>query len=135
MDMHGPLPTPTPLTAPFWQSLAAHQVTLQQCDDCGAWVFYPRSNCSHCLSASLSWREVSGHGTIYSYTIARRPTAPQFNGLEPQQIAVVELAEGVRMNTVIVNADAAQLRVGLPVRPVFYAADDERTLLFFEPDV
>ena len=127
-----PLPKITPITEPFWSGLNTGIVQLQQCDDCQTWVFYPRSHCSACLSANLTWREVSGEATIYSYTIARRPTAPQFSGLEPQFIAVVELSEGVRMNTVIVNAEEEQLRVGLNVKPVFQPLEGQN-LLFYEP--
>ena len=76
---------------------------------------------------------MSGHGEIYSFTIARRPTAPQFAGLEPQFIAVIELLEGVRLNSVIVNVEPQQLVVGMKVRPVFVADLGEQTLLYFEP--
>ena len=127
-----PLPVPTPNSEPFWQGLANHQVTLQQCDDCDAWVFYPRSHCNHCLSPHLNWREVRGNGTVYSFTIARRPTAPQFADEIPQLIVVVELEEGVRMNAVIVNVAPEALRVGMAVKPVFHMHDGA-TLLYFEP--
>ena len=128
-----PMPQPTPTSAPFWQGLAEKRVLLQKCADCGTWVFYPRSHCSGCLSPNLEWHEVSGAGRIYSYTIARRATAPQFAGLEPQYIAVVELAEGVRLNSVIVNVEERALRVGLEVQPVFVSDLGEQTLLYFEP--
>lgn len=128
-----PMPRPTPTSAPFWDGLSQGKVLLQQCGDCAKWVFYPRSHCPGCLSAALEWREVTGAGEIYSFTIARRPTAPQFAGLEPQYIAVVELEEGVRMNSVIVNVDESALRVGLPVQPVFMSDFGEHTLLYFEP--
>lgn len=131
-DIGPPLPSITPITEPFWAALNAGAVQLQQCDDCGQWVFYPRSHCSACLSPNLTWKTVSGQGQIYSYTVARRPTAPQFAGLEPQYIAVVELDEGVRMNTVIVNAAESDLAVGMKVKPNFQSVDGQ-TLLFFEP--
>mgnify|MGYP003344262247 FL=1 len=101
MEYPKPLPQPTPTSQPFWDALGEGKVTLQRCDDCGAWVFYPRSHCSNCLSPSLTWTGVSGRGKIYTYTIAHRPTAPHFADASPQFIAVVELEEGVRMNSVI----------------------------------
>ena len=128
-----PMPRPTPTSAPFWQGLAEGRILLQQCADCGQCVFYPRSHCSACLSAELEWKEVSGEAEVYSFTIARRPTAPQFAGLEPQFIAVVALKEGVRMNSVIVNVDEGALKVGLKLKPVF-ASEGDQTLLYFEPD-
>ena len=138
-----PLPNPTPLTEPFWQGLNEHKILLQHCNACDGWTFYPRSHCSHCLSTDWTWREVSGAGAIYTYTIARRPTAPQFRGSEPQMMAVVELDEGVRLNTLIVSAEENELHVGQRVTPVFIAqpsspkdqTDSEKhTLLYFKPD-
>ncbi|MDA0788009.1 MAG: OB-fold domain-containing protein [Proteobacteria bacterium] len=133
MDFPRPLPVPTPTTEPFWNGLAEGQVRLQQCDDCDAWVFYPRSHCNACLSPNLTWKTVSGKGTIYSFTVARRPTAPQFADDIPQLIAVIELNEGVRLNSVMVNIDPTALAVGLAVKPVFHRQDGS-TLLYFEPD-
>jgi hypothetical protein len=127
-----PSPIPTPNSEPYWNGLANHQVTLQHCDDCDAWVFYPRSHCNNCLSPNLTWRQVSGNGTLYTFTVARRPTAPQFADDIPQLIIVVELDEGVRINSVMVNIAPEVLTVGMAVRPVFHLQDGA-TLLFFEP--
>jgi uncharacterized OB-fold protein len=127
-----PQPRPTPTSEPFWTGLAAQQVRLQQCDDCAGWVYYPRSHCPHCLSPNLTWQDISGEGTLYSFTVAQQPTAPQFVGEEPQLIGVVELKEGVRLNTVMVNVSPEDLKVGMRVKPVFFQLADT-TLLYFEP--
>ena len=132
MESIRPLPIPTPNSEPFWNGLANQQVTLQQCDDCNAWVFYPRSHCNSCLSPNLTWKQVSGNGTLYTFTVARRPTAPQFVDEIPQLIIVVELNEGVRMNSVMVNIEPEGLIIGMAVKPVFHLQDDA-TLLYFEP--
>lgn len=133
MEFPRPLPIPTPNTEPFWDGLASGEVRLQQCDDCGGWIFYPRSHCNECLSDNLSWKPVSGNGTIYSFTVARRPTAPQFADDIPQLIAVIQLDEGVRMNSVMVNVGPEALHIGMRVKPVFHQ-QDSATLLYFEPD-
>lgn len=127
-----PLPVPTPTSQPFWDGLANEQVTLQHCDDCGAWVFYPRSHCSQCLSPNLTWKPVSGLGTLYTFTVARQPTAPQFADQIPQLIIVVELEQGVRLNSVMVNVVPDGMTVGMAVKPVFHQQDGA-TLLYFEP--
>ena len=127
-----PQPRPTPTSEPFWTGLAAQQIRLQQCDDCAGWVYYPRSHCPHCLSPNLTWQDISGEGTLYSFTVAKQPTAPQFSGEEPQLIGVVELKEGVRLNTVMVNVSPEDLKVGMRVKPVFFQLADT-TLLYFEP--
>jgi uncharacterized OB-fold protein len=133
MNFYKPLPTPTPTSAPFWDGLKDGVVRLQRCDDCRGWVFYPRSRCSHCLSDALQWHEVSGAGTLYTFTIARQPTSPHFASEVPQRLAVVELDEGVRLTTTLVNVADADIHIGMRVRPYFDAASDEITLLRYQP--
>lgn len=132
--MDKPLPTPTPTTQPFWDALADHRVELQYCPSCEQYIYYPRTHCPHCLSRDLEWREVPGTGTVYTYTVARRPTAPPWADDLPQQIAVVELDEGPRLTTELVNVAPEDIKVGLRVKPHF---DDHKeagvTLLLFEP--
>lgn len=133
MKLERPLPQPTPITAPYWEGLRDGTIRVQRCLDCDGWVFYPRSHCNHCLSDRLEWRSVSGEATLYTFTIARQPTAPQFAEDVPQRLAVVELREGVRMTTTLVNVTDADIRIGMALRPVFDAASETVTLLRFEP--
>ena len=133
MNFDKPLPTPTPTSAPFWDGLKEGVVKLQKCSDCGVWVFYPRSRCSGCLSDSLEWREVSGNATLYTYTIARQPTSPHFATEVPQYLAVVELEEGVRLTTTLVNVRETDIRIGMRLRPYFEPVTDDVTLLRYQP--
>jgi uncharacterized OB-fold protein len=133
MKLEKPLPRPTPVTRPFWDGLRDREIRLQRCDDCGRWVFYPRSHCNHCLSEALSWHTVSGRGTLYTFTIARQPTSPHFADDVPQHLAVVELDEGVRVTSTLVNVAEEDIRIGMPLKPVFDRVSDEATLLRFEP--
>jgi uncharacterized OB-fold protein len=131
-----PLPVPTATSAPFWEGLRLHEVRLQHCVDCDGWVFYPRSNCSHCLSQDLIWQVVSGRGKLYTFTIARVPTLAEFKADMPQLLAVVELKEGVRINTVLEGIAPEDIRVGMPVVPQFVDIEGEPvTLLHFTPAV
>jgi uncharacterized protein len=98
-----PMPVPTPTSQPYWDGLRAHELRMQRCRACRKIVFYPRSNCSFCLSPDLEWEKVSGDGTVYTFTIAWRATAPQFEDEVPQKIAVVELDGGPRITTTLVN--------------------------------
>jgi uncharacterized OB-fold protein len=133
LDFNKPLPTPTPTSAPFWDALKDGIVNLQKCDDCGTWVFYPRNRCSNCLSDALQWHEVPGTGCLYTFTIARQPTSPHFASEVPQRLAVVELDEGVRLTTTLINVADADIRVGMRVRPFFDPVSDEITLLRYQP--
>ena len=133
-DLTPPLPRPTPTSRPFWDGLDAGRVRLQQCMACGGWIFYPRNRCPHCLSGELAWNDVSGAGTLYTWTVCERPTAPHYASWGTYVLAVVELEEGVRMTTLLVDADPARLRAGLPVEPVFERPEARGpTLLHFRP--
>jgi uncharacterized OB-fold protein len=85
------------------------------------------------MSDRLSWQAVQPHGTVYTFTVARRPTAAPFADEVPQLIAVVQLGVGVRMTTTLVDVDPASVRIGMPVTAVFESGDDGITLLRFRP--
>ncbi|RFO96014.1 acyl dehydratase [Rhodoferax lacus] len=133
MSWNKPLPHATPISAPYWEGLKAHEVRLQQCEDHGHWLFFPRSHCPTCGSRRLAWRQVSGLGTLYTFTVARVPTLPEFSDEMPQLLAVVELDEGVHINTTLVGVDPAQLAVGMRLRPVFDERPGVATLLRYTP--
>ena len=129
-----PLPRSTPLSQPFWDGLKAHELRLQRCEPAGHAVFFPRSHCPHCGSRQLRWVVASGRATLYTYTVARVPTLPEFTDEMPQLLAVVALDEGPHLNTTLVGVDTADLRVGLRLRAVFDERPGAVTLLRFTPD-
>ena len=132
MAWNKPLPQATPISAPFWDGLKAHEVRIQQCDQ-GHWLFFPRTHCPTCGSRQLAWKTVSGEGELYTYTVARVPTLPEFSDEMPQLLAVVKLDEGVHINTTMVGAKPEDLKVGQRVRPVFDERPGSATLLRFTP--
>lgn len=133
-DFAKPMPIPTPTTKPFWDALAEHRIRIQYSPSTDRYVFYPRVLAPGTLANDLQWREISGAGSLYTYTVAHRPVAPHFAGDVPQILAVVQWDEGPRFSTEIVNADPADIRVGMRVRPVFFDyPDDGVTMLRYEP--
>ena len=133
MDLVKPIPRPSTTTRPFWDGLNERKVQIQRCDGCDSWVFYPRTRCPSCLSDVLIWREVSGRGVRYTYTLARQPTAPHFADETPQQLAVVELDEGVRMTSTLVNVEPSDIVIGMRLQPYFDQVTDDVTLLRYQP--
>lgn len=129
MAWNKPLPHPTDISRPYWDGLKAHAVRLQQCEPQGHWVFFPRTHCPKCGSRRLAWRTVSGLGRLYTFTVGRVPTLPEFTDEMPQLLAVVELDEGVHLNTTLVGVEPGQLQIGQRVRPVFDDRPGETTLL------
>lgn len=129
-----PLPEPSPVSAPYWEGLKSGELRLLRCDECGRYVFYPRTICPNCLSDRLHWETVSGRGKVYSYTIVRRAMNPAFAKDVPYVFAIVELAEGPRLTTNIVNSPLEAMRVDMPVKATYDNVTPNITLLKFEPE-
>jgi uncharacterized OB-fold protein len=128
-----PLPEPSAISAPFWEGLRAGELRIQRCLECTRYVFYPRSVCPHCLSDRLEWTAASGRGRVYSYTLVRRAMNPAFAVEVPYIFAIVELEEGVRVTTNIVNCGSDEIRVDMPVKATYDNVTPEVALLKFEP--
>ncbi len=129
-----PLPTPTETTAEFWKAAKRHELHLQHCQDCGHYIFFPATLCSQCLSPKLKWERVSGRGKVYSYTIVRRAGFFQKGeGDLPYVSAIVELDEGPRMATNIVNIEPEKVVIGMRVEALFDDVTPEVTLVKFKP--
>lgn len=132
--MKKPFPIPTPDSRPFWNGLAEQKILLKHCRQCDHLFHYPRITCPHCLSSDLEWKQSSGRGKLYTYTISRRPTHPLFADEVPQYLAVVELEEGPRLTSTLVNVPEDKIRIGMELAPVFERHEKEgATLLRFQP--
>ena len=100
-----PLPEITELTAPFWQATREGRLVMQRCRACGELVWCPRPSCVECGGEELEWDELSGRGTVYSFTIIRQLAGRGARAFEkdiPYVIAWVDLEEGPRYYTNIV---------------------------------
>ena len=115
---------------PYWEGLAQGELRIQRCNTCSKAVFYPRSICPHCHSDQLSWIVASGKGTIYSYTVAHQGFGP-FAEDVPFVIAIIELEEGTRMMSRIVDARRQDIVVGAAVRVTFESVGEDLTLPYF----
>ena len=127
----GITPTPTPETAPYWAAATAERLSIQRCRACSRHYFYPRSFCPRCQSADVEWTDVSGRGRLISYVINYRPFPCTGNGA-PQVIALVELEEGVRMLTNIVDSSGEPegLPLDAPVSVAFEPRGDLKVPVF-----
>jgi uncharacterized protein len=125
-------PVPTPETAHFWQGTRERELRLQRCSACGKAYFPPRPFCPNCWSRDVAVFRASGRGRLYSYVIHHRPV-PGFS--PPYAIAVVELEEGPRLMTNIVECPQTPeaLLLDMPVEIVFEELDAEITLPLFRP--
>ena len=128
-----PLPVITDENRPFWEACRQGKLLLQHCDPCQRYQFYPRLYCMQCRSTTLHWTEVSGRGVIYSYTIIHQNKSPEFVNDTPYNLAIIQLEEGPRMLSNVVDIDPADLGVDLPVTIVFDPVNDTISLPRFRP--
>jgi len=129
------LPAPDPETQPFWDAARAGTLLIRHCNDCGRFHFYPRPFCPVCWSANVEWVEASGQATLYTWSIVRRNDLPPFNERVPYVAAVVDLDEGPRMMTNVVDCDFDALEVGMALEVVFRPIADDVTIPVFRPRV
>ena len=134
-DYKKPIPQAVPETQEFWDGLKRGEFTLQRCNEAacnGKAYFPPRPFCPNCGSRNVGSFKASGRGKLHSYVIVQRP-APGWDG--PYAIAVVELDEGPRLMTNIVNVNQVpeELPLDLVVELAPESITDEISLPKFQP--
>jgi hypothetical protein len=130
-----PLPRPLnpELTRPFWEAAKRHELVMPRCKTCDQLFFYPRSECPRCLGSDLEWVGVSGRDRLHSFTIINQPVNAAFRDDVPYVYAVVQLIEGPRMISNLVECDVESISVDMPVEAVFDDVTPEWTLVKFKP--
>jgi uncharacterized protein len=124
---------PSKFSQPFWEATREKRLVLQYCRRTAQYQFFPRPLSIFTAKRDLEWREVSGRGTLYSYTLI--PGSSAATEERPVRIlAIVELAEGVRMLSNIGNVAVAALRIGMPLIPLWEPLPNGMHLLKFQPD-
>jgi uncharacterized OB-fold protein len=114
-------PAVGPDTAFFWNGLREHKLLIQRCTECTALRHPPRPMCPSCRSLQWDAVESSGRGAVYSYVLPMQPQFPFFD--YPYIVALVELAEGVRLVSNLTDVEPSDVTVGMPVE-VYYRAFD-----------
>lgn len=120
-------PELNPEVEAYFAAAGDGKLLVKACTDCGKAFHYPRAMCPYCRSSATEWREASGKGEIYAFTVLRRAPIPY-------AVASVRLAEGPQMITNIVGCDFDRLRPGLPVRVVFRASEGGAPVPMFTPE-
>jgi uncharacterized OB-fold protein len=128
-----PRPVLGDLNRPFWEALTEHRLQVQRCEQCGALRFPIGPVCPRCLSDRHGWEQLSGRGTVLSWVVFRRAYDPAFEADVPYNVALVELVEGVRMFSNLVEIGFDQIEVGIEVEAVFDDVAPDLTLPRFRP--
>ena len=123
------IPPMSPFTEPYWEAAAKGELLIQKCSACQHVQLPPRKHCENCGSADVAWVASSGNGVIYTFTVARRPPHPVFAEQVPLVVAVVELEEGVKLMTNIIECDPDDVAIGMSVKVAFEPVDDSEVVL------
>jgi uncharacterized OB-fold protein len=112
-------PRSTADTEEFWTFAAQGQLMLRHCKSCGNRMYYPRILCTQCMSTDLDWVEASGRAIVHAFTLIHRAPTPAFRGDVPYPLAIVELEEGPRMMSNIVDCDNEAIIIGMRLELTF----------------
>jgi len=123
-----PLPLLEGLTGEFYGHCKDGELRFQRCRDCDAWRHVPREMCPECGSWSWEWARSSGRGRVFSWTVVVRALHPAFQDACPYAPVVVEMEEGVRMLSEVMDCPPGELEIDLPVEVAFEEVTDEVTL-------
>jgi uncharacterized OB-fold protein len=123
-----PLPVPDQDSTAYWEAAKRHELLLQYCASCDHYQFYPRSICVRCGSGEMTWRQASGNGVIYSYTINYRPPGAWAADRVPYIVALVDLAEGPRMLANVIHSAEEPIQIGSDVNVEFEDVTDAISL-------
>ena len=98
---------------------------VQACSACGTRRFPPRLRCARCGSAGAHLIETSGHGTVHSFAVVHQKLHPAFDARIPYAVALVDLDEGPRMLSLMVDTDVSAVHVGDEVQVAYERVDDD----------
>jgi uncharacterized OB-fold protein len=127
------LPTPDAETEPFWDACKEGRFLLKHCNACGDDYFYPRPFCPKCWSSDVEWKQASGDGQVYTFSVVRQNDLPPFPERVPYVAAIVELDEGPHVMTNIDTSELDTVTIGMRVHVDFKPISDYVTIPVFKP--
>jgi len=127
------LPEPDDSNRPYFDGALEGKLRLQQCGDCNTWMFPVRRRCQSCGGTNLHWADASGRGTVYTHALLRREYHPRHAGQLPLVMAQVDLEEGVRVNTNLVDVGSGAVKAGMKVVVCFERSPAGEAIVVFKP--
>lgn len=123
--MKAPFPLPDPEWEPtrgFFEAAARGRLAVPRCERCGRLAWTPPERCRTCGEERLPWTPVSGRARLFSWARVERAWVKAFQPIAPYTTGIVSLEEDpdVRLVTLIVDVDPAELKPGLPLEAVFH---------------
>jgi len=128
-----PLPAISTLNQPYWDGLKQREMVLPKCEPCNKVWYPPTRFCPTCWSRDFSWQQLSGRGKVNSWVVFHQAYFSSLKDDVPYNVAEVELEEGPRLLTNLVELSQTQIRIGMSVEVVYEDVTDEVTLAKFKP--
>ena len=128
-----PLPVIQSFSQPFWDAAKDGKLLVQKCNSCGSSIFFPRDRCPECWSEDLGWIEASGKGEIYAFSVTYEGVEKAFKEDLPIVLAWIDLPEGIRMQTNIIDCNPDDVSIGMAVEVTFKKATNDINLPYFKP--
>jgi uncharacterized OB-fold protein len=130
-----PLPNPNLLDQEWWEHARNRRLCIQQCTSCGTFRHLPMPTCPNCLSFEYTWTQVSGRGTVYTYTVTHQLLSPALRDYVPYNVVLVELpdAGNVRIISNLVLPKGESPSIGQEVEVVWEQMSEDINLPRFRP--
>jgi uncharacterized OB-fold protein len=133
VEYRKPLPVPDTGTKEFWEGCQRHELLIQRCEECHSYRYPPSPVCPRCFSMNAKWDKVSGKVEVYTFSVVRVPLGRDWESDIPYTIGVIQLDEGVRMVSNIVDCKPEDIKIGMKVEVTFDDVTDQITLPKFKP--
>lgn len=130
-DTRVPVPRMEGLTKQFYDWCRKGELRFQRCSRCEALRYVPRELCARCGSFESEWVRVQGNGSVFTYTILARAMHPAFTGAVPYAVAIIELEEGIRLLSKVIDCAPEELHIGMQVYVDFESVNDEVAIPVF----
>ena len=114
-----PLPALEGLAGEFYEWCRRGELRFQRCGACGSWRHVPRAMCAACGCFEWTWERSSGRGSVFTWTVVVRALHPAFQEDTPLAPAVIEMEEGMRLVSEVVDCPPDALEIGMPVEVCF----------------
>lgn len=114
-----PAPEPDERSQEFFDGAQRGELMLVRCNACDAWLAPATQICSECLGEDLRWEQASGRGTVFTFGVMHQFYHPGFTNDLPYNVTVVELDEGPRLQTNLIDIANEDIRVGMRVEVRF----------------
>lgn len=129
------MPLPDAVSQPFFDAAAAGRLAIQHCPACDRHIAPTRPRCPWCAHPP-EWRQVSGAATLYTFAVVHQVLHPGLHDRVPYATALVDLAEGVRLHAQLVDVEASEIRIGMPLTVCFRTVPSDTgpiTIPYFRP--